>query len=198
VTYDGPIPDAVPVPEAGRERELIEVDAGTKGLKDAVVWLETPPAGGKLPLPPKEPAVMDQQGFFFVPHVIAVVAGTEVEFKNSDAANHGLRATALEPANCFNIVKPPGESYRHTFHGAKFPVAIQCPFHGGMAAWVCVFEHPYFAVTGAKGTFRLPPAPAGRYTLAVRHLDGKLHARRVISLEAGAPATISIALEPGS
>src|SRR5262245_42657534 len=194
VTYDGPIPDPIFVTEAGRDREIIEIDKSTKGLKDAVAWLEDPPQTGEPSLQPLKPAVMDQQGFFFVPHVIATRAGAEVEFKNSDNANHGIRAVAFEPDNCFNIAKPPGERYRHRFQAAKFPVSIQCPFHSGMAAWVCIFEHPYFAVTSADGRFRLPPVPPGRYTLAVRHLDGKLYTTRAILLQSGHSANIRIAL----
>ena len=43
VTYDGRLPDPIPVSEAGTSRQLIEVDPKTKGLKDAVVWLEGVP-----------------------------------------------------------------------------------------------------------------------------------------------------------
>src|SRR5262245_53858821 len=40
VTYTGPILKPVPVPDVNGERQLIEVQAKTNGLKDAVVWLE--------------------------------------------------------------------------------------------------------------------------------------------------------------
>jgi len=40
VTYDGRLPKPIPVNEADTSRQLIEVDPKTKGLKDAVVWLE--------------------------------------------------------------------------------------------------------------------------------------------------------------
>ena len=40
ITYDGPLPDPIPVPEAGTMRHLVVVDPKTRGLKDAVVWLD--------------------------------------------------------------------------------------------------------------------------------------------------------------
>ena len=77
VTYDGPRPKPVPVVEAGTVRQLVEVDPKTKGLKDAVVWLEGVPAPQKRPVP-KDPAVMDQQNFFFVPHVAFLLEDAEL------------------------------------------------------------------------------------------------------------------------
>ena len=40
VTYTGPLPDPIPITEAGTVRQLIEIEPKTKGLKDAVVWGE--------------------------------------------------------------------------------------------------------------------------------------------------------------
>src|SRR5262249_16728369 len=79
ITYDGPLPDPIPIAEAGTVRKLVEVDPKTRGLKDAVVWLEGvhEPAGAHQKLT-DEPVVMDQQNYFFVPHVLAVEAGRQV------------------------------------------------------------------------------------------------------------------------
>ncbi|MHB8522796.1 MAG: carboxypeptidase-like regulatory domain-containing protein [Limisphaerales bacterium] len=39
-----------------------------------------------------------------------------------------------------------------------------------MFAYVSVVAHPFFAVTGADGTFRFPPGlPSGKYTIAALH-----------------------------
>src|SRR5262245_33559458 len=109
VTYTGPLPRPIAVIEAQAERHLVERDAKTKGLKDAVVWIE----GAKAPArrDDRKPAIMDQLNFFFTPHVLAVEAGQEVKFFNSDGANHGVRADSKAPQNCFNIITPPGNGY---------------------------------------------------------------------------------------
>ena len=49
VTYDGRLPEPIPVAEAGTSRQLMEVDPKTKGLKDAVVWLEGVPEPAATP-----------------------------------------------------------------------------------------------------------------------------------------------------
>jgi plastocyanin len=194
VTYDGPLPEPIPVAEAATVRHPVEVDPATRGLKDAVVWLEGVPARAE-PSPNKPPVAVDQRNFFFVPHVLAVDAGQEVQFLNSDNANHGVTAASLEPANCFNVVIPLAEGrYVHRFVASRHPVAIGCPIHSSMAAWVYVFEHPYHAVTDEQGGFRLPPVPAGQYTLEVRHADGGMRKQQAIEIRAGQLAQARIAL----
>ncbi len=181
VTYTGPLLKPIEVPEAGSKRDPIEVDRATKGLKDAVVWIEGVAAAGRVvDAAERKPVVMDQINFAFAPHVLSIDAGTPVEFTNSDSANHGVTASSLEGRNGFNVVTPAGGRYTHRFVASKHPVAIGCPFHASMAASLYVFDHPYHAVTGAKGRFRILGVPPGRYTLHVRHRDGGMTRRMEI------------------
>lgn len=198
VTYDGPLPDPIPIPEAGTVRHLIEVDARTRGLKDAVAWLEGVPASEVATKEmPEEPVVVDQRDYAFVPHVLAVEAGREVEFRNGDDANHGVTSYSRDPRNRFDVVTPPGGSQSHRFFASESPVAIGCPVHGSMAAWVYVFDHPYHAVTDGRGQFRLPPVPSGRYTLHVRHPDGGMERREEVVIGAGKSVRLRIGFHGG-
>jgi plastocyanin len=192
VTYDGRLPEPIHVAEAGTSRQLIEVDPKTRGLKDAVVWLEGVPEPRGDQEVTRKPVVMDQQNFFFLPHVLAVKSGQAVEFRNSDVANHGVRASSLEPGNQFNMMIPFGERYTHRFVTSKHPVAIGCPIHTAMAAWIFVFNHRYHAVTDTEGRFALSAAPAGRYTLHVQHSDGGLRKSEPIDLRAGETIRVRI------
>jgi plastocyanin len=193
VTYDGPLPEPIPVHEAGTVRHLVEVEPKARGLKEAVVWLEGVPrpvrSGDEVPV---EPVVMDQQNYFFVPHVLAVEAGRAVEFRNSDVANHGVTASSPERENRLNLVTPPGGRSTQRLVASKSPVAIGCPIHPAMAAWVYVFDHPYHTVTGERGEFRLPPVPPGRYTLHVRHPDGGLRRQQEVVVREGEPVRLQI------
>jgi plastocyanin len=193
VSYDGPLPEPVPVPEAGTVRHLVEVEPKAKGLKDAVVWLEGVPRPARSGDEAREePVVMDQQNYFFVPHVLAVRAGREVEFRNSDVANHGVTASSLEPENRFNVVTPQCGGSRHRFVASKYPVAIGCPIHAAMAAWVYVFDHPYFTVTDERGRFLIPPVPPGRYTLHVRHPGGGMRKEQEVVVPAGGSVRLRV------
>ena len=48
-------------------------------------------------------------------------------------------------------------------------VRFKCDVHGWMAAYVGVVAHPYFAVTGADGSFKLDGVPPGTYTVEAWH-----------------------------
>ena len=77
--------------------------AGTRDLPDlrrGVVYLETAPRGA---FEEREPgrAVMDQRNETFVPHVLAVLAGTVVDFPNSDKTFHNV--FSLSKAKRFDL-----------------------------------------------------------------------------------------------
>ena len=38
-----------------------------------------------------------------------------------------------------------------------------------MFAWVSVFDHPYFAVSGTDGKFVIKNVPPGKYTIVAAH-----------------------------
>jgi hypothetical protein len=59
-----------------------------------------------------------------------------------------------------------------------------------------VFDHPWFHLTGADGTFRLDDVPPGEYRLDVAHPAGDLQASRTITVKAGESVVIEVALSP--
>ena len=46
---------------------------------------------------------------------------------------------------------------------------ITCDVHRWMTAYVGVVDHPYFAVSGGQGTFRIDGIPAGHYSIRAWH-----------------------------
>ena len=53
--------------------------------------------------------------------------------------------------------------------GAPFTRTRSFLIHSWMRAWVGAVEHPYFAVTGADGSFELKNLPPGEYTVEAWH-----------------------------
>jgi hypothetical protein len=66
---------------------------------------------------------------------------------------------------------------------------IQCDFHPWMKAYIFVMDHPYFAVTNAKGEYSIKGLPAGKYTLTAWHEEiGEQDAEIVVDATGAARA----------
>jgi plastocyanin len=135
-----------------------------KELKNAVVWLENPPASAAAP-PPAAKVEMDQNGCVFIPRVVVVPAGGTVDFLNSDRLLHNIHATPKLNVS-FNRTQPKDRTIPVTFAKPEI-VRINCDLHSWMVGWVVVAAHRYYAITGADGQFSFDNLPPGRYDLHV-------------------------------
>src|SRR5262249_19727425 len=139
------------------------------GLADAVVFLaeaDVAPLDG--PASGRSPAVIDQRKCEYWPPVLAVRAGTEVEFRNSDPLLHNVHAKDSGPL--FNFAMPvQGLTVRKGLPRSPEVLRLGCDVHPWMHAVVRTFNHPYFALTDARGHYRLSAVPAGRRKLGFWH-----------------------------
>lgn len=118
---------------------------------------------------PATPVVLDQKGCRYVPRVIGVRAGQPLEITNSDATLHNVHALPMSNQEFNHGQGPKAPSMTHTFTVPEVMVRFMCNVHNWMSAYVGVMAHPFFAVTGADGTFEIAGLPPGTYTLAVWH-----------------------------
>ncbi len=161
VTISGFVPAMKTIPGSPMTPdESIVVGAG-HGLKNVIVFLKDAPRANFVLA---EPAVLDQIKCMYVPHVLAVQVGQTLRIKSSDACMHNVH---------FKSVVNPDANYGFSTIGqkdvtlayAEGPFPVRCDVHPWMNAWVGVFDHPWFAVTGDDGSFRIGKVPAGKYTL---------------------------------
>lgn len=159
------------------------------GVKWAFVWVKKG-LEGKTFKAPEAPVVMDQVGCIFTPHVVGILAGQTVQFKNSDPMLHNVFGAGFANPG-FNFAVVPGGVRPVTYQNAEVMFKVSCNVHPWMAAWIGVVDHPYFAVTDADGRFELKGLPAGTYTLGVWHeelqapdQEIKVHADRTVEFAA--------------
>jgi plastocyanin len=151
--------------------------------------------GDRIFAPPAAPAVMDQKGCLFLPHVLSVQADQVIEFRNSDPVSHNVRAVTREN-RAFNIsTSGKGRGVRRYFSRPEV-VRIRCDIHGWMGAFVAVEAHPFHAVTGGGGAFTLSGLPAGTYEVEAWH-ETLGAARRTVSLAEGQSQALQFVFGPG-
>jgi plastocyanin len=125
------------------------------------------PLEGTAPPAAAQHAVMLQKDKTFSPHILAVQAGSLVEFPNTDPIFHN--AFSSYNGQVFDIgLYPPG-----TTRSVKFArpgvVRVFCNIHASMSALIVVIASPYFATTKPDGTFNIAGVAPGQYNLSVFH-----------------------------
>jgi plastocyanin len=118
---------------------------------------------------PSEPAQIDQQACRYHPHVFGMMVGQTLEILNSDPTLHNIHALPMGNQE-FNTGQPiQGMKTTHVFENPEVMVPFKCDVHGWMNAYVGVLPHPFFATTGADGTFTISGLPPGTYTIEAWH-----------------------------
>jgi plastocyanin len=117
---------------------------------------------------PSDKVTIDQDGCVYKPHVVGVMAGQQLVFKNSDGILHNVKSkpTANRP---FNISQPTTMESEQTFASKEVMIPVECNVHGWMKAFVGVLDHPYFAVSSNDGTAKIGNLPPGTYTIEAWH-----------------------------
>lgn len=148
-------------------------DAGGLGMaaprdpvdrRKSVVYLDPAPQAA-FEANEQRRARMDQRDERFVPHVLAIVAGTWVDFPNDDKTYHNV--FSLSKTQEFNLGRyAVGHSKAVRFERPGI-VRVFCDIHSHMSAFILVFAHRFFAVTDDEGRYRIDGVPPGSYTVAV-------------------------------
>ena len=153
---------------------------GVKNPTDVILYIEK--VEGKFQLP-KAPVPIDQIKRTYVPHVLAVLVGSEVEFRNSDNDLHNIHARQ-GGRKIFNF----GIPFQHTVRKVLKQVGIVtllCDVHPEMSAFVVVTQNPFFAKPDEKGNYTIANIPPGTYTLKTWHENLKPETKEVKVSEGG-------------
>ena len=140
-------------------------------LANVYVYVKSgPPASMLARAPISPPIVLDQVGCKYVPHVIAVMRGGSVEFRNSDGTMHNIHMMPTADNLQIDISQgAKGTPQVRQFNHAEEMVPVRCNNHPWMNAFVNVSATPFFAVTDMDGHFGISGLPAGTYILAAVH-----------------------------
>jgi len=136
------------------------------GLMNVFVFVQSG-ASGNFSAPDAE-VVLDQKGCVYEPHAVGVQVGQTLNLVNSDNTTHNVHALS-DTNKPFNTSMPiPGMVIPKTFDDHEI-FKVKCDVHPWMSSFIGVFDNPYFAITGADGSFKLSGLPAGTYNVVAWH-----------------------------
>jgi len=139
------------------------------GLANVFVYVKSGLEGKTFPAP-AEAGVLDQVGCLYEPFVSGLMVNQKLKIKNSDTFMHNVHALPRINKE-FNFAQPMKDQVNEkSFDKPEVMVRFKCDVHGWMFAYVGVLEHPFFAVTGKDGSFKISGLPNGKYTLEAYHV----------------------------
>jgi plastocyanin len=138
---------------------------------------------------PTTAVTIDQRGCLYVPRVVGLQLGQPLRVLNSDPGLHNVHGTT-KGTDGFNIGQPMAGMVNEFHLKEEGILHLQCDVHSWMVAFVGVVNHPYFAVTGAPGTFEIRDVPVGTHAIEAWHEQyGTLAAS--VRVEANAVADVN-------
>jgi len=133
-------------------------------LANVFVYVKSGLEGKTFPVP-STPVTIDQQGCWFHPRVLGIQVGQRLSVINSDPVTHNIHPMA-EINREWNHSQGAGDApLARKFLKPEVMIPVKCNIHSWMHAFIGVVDNPYYAVTGADGTFKIDNLPPGDYVL---------------------------------
>jgi plastocyanin len=153
------------------------------GGGEAVVYLD-------IQAPPvRATAAMKQQNRQFLPRVLVVQKGTQVDFPNMDTVFHNV--FSVTPASSFDLGSyRQGESKSVTLSKPGV-VTVYCNMHPQMVGHVLVVPSSHYARTGKDGFYKIANVPAGKHKIVAWAPNAKPVSSQVEVLDSEA-ATVEL------
>ncbi len=145
------------------EVQVTVIDRDGAPVPGVAVYIESTGAGA-LPAPATG-VVMDQVDTRFVPHLLVVQVGTEVEFPNSDIVAHHVYS--FSNPNDFMLPLYKGDAHAPVTFDEAGVVTLGCNIHDNMLGYILVVDSNIFGKTGQDGQLTLEASPRGESNVKI-------------------------------
>lgn len=154
----------------GKLKTRFYVTDSSGGLGDVFVYIKDGLAGKTFPAA-TETGKLDQVGCEYTPYVTGLRANQKLLVYNSDPLLHNVHPTPQAAGNKEqNLAQlPNAKPLEFVFPSQEIFVRFKCDVHPWMFAYVGVVNHPFYAVSGKDGTFKIPNVPPGKYVVEAIH-----------------------------
>jgi plastocyanin len=138
-------------------------------MGNILLWVSKGLPAGKTWPAPKTPVVLDQDGCVYKPHVMGIMVGQAYRILNSDGILHNIHTLPMVNRT-FNRGMPGNvKEATTTFDKPENVFHIKCDVHPWMSAYIGVYSHPFYSVTGTDGKFTISGLDAGTYEITAWH-----------------------------
>jgi plastocyanin len=205
VKLDGAAPKLAPRPitkdqavcghDAHEPVALLTDAAG--GVRNAAILLR--PVSGAAPPPgPIAPALIQQNGCEYAPHVQVVPVGTKLKIVNEDDLMHNVHGYDERGETLFNLAQPlRGLSNSYTTKAPGVLRLVCDSGHPWMRAFVIVADTPWTAVSGPDGSFTIEGVPPGTYRMDLWH-EFLGRSQQTVTVSPSGEARVSFAIRAPS
>lgn len=181
IVYDGPPPERAKLLidkdmdfcgkiELRDESLLVDKDGG---LANVLVWLERKEAmvavHPSFEKSAKDKVPIDTRGCRFVPHVSFMRTTQTLALRNSDPIANHAKLEAMKNDLFSRILKSEGTVELTLDKPERLPGRLTSSIHTWQSAYLFVVDHPYVAVSDARGNVELANVPEGKWTFVFWH-----------------------------
>jgi hypothetical protein len=138
----------------------------SQDLAGALVYVVSGPKLGAA-LPPREPPKLLISNGRLDPQVLVVMAGETFTITNADATGYNVQLKFRERIES-NLAVSKGSNLLVKAGGPELFAGVSEDL-GRLFGYICVLDHPVYALTDAKGMFKLPDLAPGTYTVEAAH-----------------------------
>jgi len=143
---------------------------------------------------PTAPVVLNQKDCMYVPRVLGARIGQTLHVTNEDPTDHNVHSLS-KAGNDFNRSQLINSKPFDVTLKAGELLRITCDSHTWMTAYIGIFEHPYFSVSGSDGAFTIANVPAGKQTVKAWH-EVMGTQTQMVDVQAGKTTTVDFVFMP--
>jgi hypothetical protein len=138
-------------------------------LANVVVYVRGEPLDPYSFETPSTTVTLEHRGCQYVPHVLGIQTLQTLKILNNDPTTQNTHAMSkLNPD--WNQSQPVGSApLELRFRSPELFVSMRDNKHPWEKAYVGVFSHPFFSVSGTDGSYKISGIPPGQYTIVAWH-----------------------------
>jgi len=118
---------------------------------------------------PSPDVTLEHNGCRYVPHVLGMQTNQTLKILNKDPTTQNTHAMPKDNPDWNQSQVPGGAALELRFRLPELFVPMKDNQHPWEKAYVGVFSHPFYSITGTDGSYKISGLPPGQYTVVAWH-----------------------------